>query len=50
MNMIIGGVKAKKAYFFMNDVVLCLGAGIESSAPEEVLTTVNQCFLQVLCR
>lgn len=30
------GVKAKKAYFFMNDVVLCIGAGIESSAPEEV--------------
>lgn len=38
------GVKAKKAYFFMNDIVLCLGAGIESSAPEKVFTTVNQCF------
>ncbi|GCB33965.1 polysaccharide lyase family 8 super-sandwich domain-containing protein [Bacteroides faecalis] len=38
------GGKAKKAYFFMNDVVLCLGADINSKAPEEVFTTVNQCF------
>lgn len=38
------GVKASKAYFFMNDVLLCLGAGITSDAPEEVVTTVNQCF------
>lgn len=38
------GVKANKAYFFMDDVLLCLGAGITSDAPEEVVTTVNQCF------
>lgn len=39
------GVKAAKVYFFMDDVMLCLGAGITSDAPEEVLTTVNQCLL-----
>lgn len=38
------GVKANKAYFFMGDVLLCLGAGISSDAPEEVVTAVNQCF------
>lgn len=38
------GVKAGKAYFFINDVLLCLGAGITSDASEEVVTTVNQCF------
>ena len=40
------GVKAKKAYFFMNDVLLCLGADIVSDAPEEVATTVNQCYFK----
>ena len=38
------GVKAHKAYFFLEDVLLCLGTGIASNAPEEVATTVNQCF------
>lgn len=40
------GVKAKKAYFFMNDVLLCLGTDIASNAPEEVVTTVNQCLFK----
>ena len=38
------GVKAHKAYFFLNDVLLCLGAGISSEASDDVATTVNQCF------
>ena len=38
------GVKARKSYFFMNDVLLCLGTDITSDAPEEVVTTVNQCL------
>lgn len=38
------GVKGSKAYFFLDDVLLCLGAGITSDAPQEVLTTVNQCY------
>lgn len=28
----------------MNDVLLCLGTDIASDAPEEVVTTVNQCL------
>ena len=40
------GVKAKKAYFFMDDVLLCLGTDIASDAPEEVVTTVNQCLFK----
>lgn len=38
------GLQASKAYFFLNDVMLCLGAGITSDSREEVVTTVNQCF------
>lgn len=37
------GVKANKAYFFLEDVLVCLGSGITSDASEEVATTVNQC-------
>lgn len=38
------GIKACKAYFFLKDVLVCLGAGITSQASEEAVTTVNQCF------
>lgn len=38
------GVQAKKAYFFLDDVLICLGAGITSDSPEGTATTVNQCF------
>ena len=30
----------------MNDVLLCLGTDIASDAPEEVVTTVNQCLFK----
>lgn len=39
------GVTAKKAWFFFDDEVVCLGAGIGSTAPENITTTVNQCWL-----
>ncbi|QKJ29203.1 hypothetical protein HQ865_05360 [Mucilaginibacter mali] len=39
------GVQAKKAYFFMGDAMLCLGAGISALGVQSVQTTVNQCFL-----
>jgi chondroitin AC lyase len=39
------GVSAKKAYFFTDQGVVCLGAGITSDQPERVLTTLNQCRL-----
>jgi hypothetical protein len=39
------GVQAKKAYFFMGDAMLCLGAGVNALGVQSVQTTVNQCFL-----
>jgi len=39
------GIRAKKAYFFMNDEMLCLGAGISSTRKDSITTAVNQCFL-----
>ena len=35
-------VRAKKAWFFFDDEIVCLGAGINSFAKEAVTTTVNQ--------
>ncbi len=40
------GVKAKKAYFFIRDGLVCLGAGIESGKTDRVVTTLNQCRLR----
>ena len=39
------GVSAKKAYFFTDQAIVCLGAGITSEQPERVLTSLNQCRL-----
>lgn len=38
-------VKAKKAWFFFDKEVICLGAGISSITSEEIVTTMNQCWL-----
>lgn len=38
-------VLAKKSWFFFDDEVVCLGAGINSKAAENVVTTINQCWL-----
>ncbi len=39
--------KAKKAYFFFDDEVVCLGAGIGTTGgTQEVVTTLNQSLLQ----
>lgn len=37
--------QAKKSWFFFDDEVVCLGAGISSTATEAINTTVNQCLL-----
>lgn len=37
--------KAKKSWFFFDDEIVCLGAGISSTSTEEIFTTVNQCLL-----
>ena len=42
----IDGVQAKKAWFFFDKEVVCLGAGIRSDAAEEVKTTLNQSWLK----
>jgi len=39
-------VTAKKSWFFFDDEVVCLGAAINCSAPENVTTTINQCWLK----
>jgi chondroitin AC lyase len=39
-------VQAKKAWFFFDKEVVCLGAGINSSAKENITTTINQAWLR----
>ena len=36
---------AKKSWFFFDDEIICLGAGINSTAGVSVCTTINQCLL-----
>lgn len=38
-------LEAKKAWFFFDDEIVCLGAGIKSNAPENITTTLNQSWL-----
>lgn len=37
-------LKARKGYFFFDDEYLCLGAGISSTSPYEIVTTIEQCL------
>jgi len=37
---------AKKSWFYFDEEVVCLGAGINSSAAQAINTTVNQCLLK----
>jgi len=39
------GVMAKKAWFFFDNEVVCLGAGITSTQAENIATSINQCVL-----
>ncbi|MBK1442027.1 alginate lyase family protein [Parapedobacter sp. ISTM3] len=36
------GVSARKSWFFFDDEIVCLGAGITADAPQPVVTTLNQ--------
>lgn len=45
MEYIREGLRARKAWFFLDRAVVCLGAGIDCNAPEAVLTAINQCVL-----
>ncbi|MFT2009990.1 polysaccharide lyase family 8 super-sandwich domain-containing protein [Pontibacter sp. 13R65] len=39
------GTTARKGWFFFDDEIVCLGAGITSSASQSINTTLNQCLL-----
>lgn len=39
------GIKARKSWFLLDNAMVCLGAGIESNLPRDIVTTVNQCHL-----
>ena len=38
-------IQAKKAYFFIDDIMFCLGTGINAIKSNPVVTSVNQCFV-----
>ncbi len=40
------GLSARKAWFFFDDQVVCLGAGITCDATDPVMTSVEQCWRQ----
>ena len=40
------GVKARKSWFYFDDEVVCLGAGIAAAGKHAVVTTLNQCVAQ----
>ncbi|MDB5088174.1 MAG: polysaccharide lyase 8 family protein [Mucilaginibacter sp.] len=44
-NMNYNGVAAKKSWFYFDNEVVCLGAGITSTQAENIVTSVNQCWL-----
>lgn len=37
-------LKARKGYFFFDEGYVCLGSGINSSSPYEIVTTIQQCL------
>ena len=46
MDFARGPLAAKKAWFFFDREIVCLGAGITSLADDPVLTSINQCLLR----
>lgn len=39
-------LRAKKAWFFFDTEIVCLGTDIKSDEPEHITTTINQCWLK----
>lgn len=35
---------ANKSYFMIDNMIICIGTGINSSNPNEIMTTLNQCL------
>jgi chondroitin AC lyase len=40
------GLQARKAWFFFDEMVVCLGAGIRGKSAHPIITTLNQCRLE----
>jgi len=40
------GLAAKKAWFFLENAIVCMGTGIRSDTNDPVTTSVNQCLLK----
>jgi chondroitin AC lyase len=40
------GIKAKKSWFFFDDEIVCLGAGITDNSDRNVRTTINQAWME----
>jgi chondroitin AC lyase len=45
-SLVRDSLNAKKAWFFIHNALVCLGAGISSIKNNPVSTTLNQCFLR----
>lgn len=41
-----GSIRAKKSWFFLDNEIVCLGEGIHGDPGGEIVTTLNQCYLQ----
>ncbi len=37
------GVEAKKSWFYLNGILVCLGADIKSNTGNDIVTSINQC-------
>jgi chondroitin AC lyase len=48
LNLNKSGIQAKKSWFFFNDEIVCLGAGITDNSSRNVRTTINQAWLKTL--
>jgi chondroitin AC lyase len=40
------GLRARKSWFFRDDVMVCLGSNIHATGAQPVVTTINQCLLK----
>lgn len=45
LNLTKAGIQAKKSWFFFDDEIVCLGAGIMDTSNRDVRTTINQSWM-----
>ncbi len=46
LNLDEAGITGKKSWFFFDDEIVCLGAGITDNSNRNVRTTINQCWMK----